>query len=318
SQTQNSNALKVDAYTVHEQPFSNTLVTTAQLMAEEYVELMAPVSGQVLNIYFKEGQKIDKGQTLIRLDDRNWKAQLIGVNAELDAAQKDYLRKKELLSVEGSSQEEIDNAFSKMQILQSQIEQLKVNINLANVSAPFSGQLGMRNFSEGAFLKQGDLITSLSDNSELKVDFSLAQIHAPSIRVGKTVRVHVGKDTLDAKIYAVNPVVDAQSRTINVRALLEQKLNREIMPGSFAEVIISTNAVNDALLIPTQSIVTSITEETVYLYKGGKAQRKVVTIGNRTADKVHVLTGISAGDTVLTTGLLSVKDGMDLEIISIR
>lgn len=311
-------ALQVDTYRVMPQLFSNELLTTAQLMAKEQVELMAPMAGQVLAIYFKEGEKVKKGQKLIRLDDRSWKAQLVGVNAELEAAQKDYDRKKELLSVEGSSQEEVDNAQSQIEILKSQVQQLQINIRLANVTAPFSGQLGMRDFSEGAFLKQGDLITTLFANKQLKVDFNLAQTHAQSIEIGKTVLVLVGLDTLEAKIYAVNPVVDFQTRTINVRALLEQKTNRTIMPGTYAEVLIKTNLINDALLIPTQSVVPSISEQTVYVYKNGKAVRKVVVIGNRTADKVHIVSGISAGDTVLTTGLLAVKDGMDLKIQSIK
>lgn len=311
-------ALQVDAYRVMPQPFSKELLTTAQLMAEEQVELMAPMAGQVLAIYFKEGEKVTKGQKLIRLDDRSWKAQLVGVNAELEATQKDYNRKKELLSVEGSSQEEVDNAHSQIEILKSQVQQLQINIRLANVTAPFSGQLGMRDFSEGAFLKQGDLITTLFANKQLKVDFNLAQTHAQSIEIGKTVLVLVGQDTLEAKIYAVNPVVDFQTRTINVRALLEQKTNRTIMPGTYAEVLIKTNLINDALLIPTQAVVPSISEQTVYVYKNGKAVRKVVVIGNRTADKVHIVSGISAGDTVLTTGLLAVKDGMDLNIQSIK
>ena len=313
-----ASALQVEAYKVMPQPFTNELVTTAHLMAEEQVELMAPMAGQVLAIYFKEGEKVTKGQKLIRLDDRSWKAQLVGVNAELDATQKDYDRKKELLFVEGSSQEEVDNAQSQIEILKSQVQQLQINISLANVAAPFSGQLGMRDFSEGAFLKQGDLITTLSANKQLKVGFNLAQTHAKSIEIGKTVLVLVGEDTLEAKIYAVNPVVDLQTRTINVRALLKQKTNRTIMPGAFAEVLITTNLINDALLIPTQAVVPSISEQTVYVYKNGKAVRKVVVIGNRTADKVHIVSGISAGDTVLTTGLLAVKDGMDLKIQSIK
>ena len=122
--------LSVEAYKVVAQAFSNKLTTTANLIADEQVELMAPISGQVLAIYFKEGGSVSKGQALMRLDDRSWKAQLLGVNAELVAAQKDYKRKTQLLAVEGSSQEEIDNAFAKVEMLKSQQQQLQVNINL--------------------------------------------------------------------------------------------------------------------------------------------------------------------------------------------
>jgi len=313
-----ANVLQVEAYKVVSQPFNNELITTANLMAEEQVELKAPMAGQVLAIYFKEGESVKKGQTLVRLDDRNWKAQLLGVNAELAAAEKDYTRKKELLSVEGSSQEEVDNAFSKVEILKSQQQQLQVNIDLANVSAPFSGQLGMRDFSEGAFLKQGDIITTLSANNQLKVDFTIAQMHTKSIEVNQPVLVIIGNDTLEANVYAINPIINTATRMLNVRALLEQKTAKKIKPGTFAEVLIATDIINDAILIPTQAVIPSINEQTVYVYKNGKAVRKVIQMGNRNADDVLVLEGLSVGDTVITTGLLNIKEGMDLNIQSIK
>ena len=311
-------ALQVEAYKVVAQPFNNELVTTAKLIAEEQVELKAPMAGQVLAIYFKEGEIVNKGQALIRIDDRSWKAQLLGVHAELVAAEKDLARKKELLTVEGSSQEEVDNAFSRVEILKSQEQQLQVNIDLANVSAPFSGQLGMRDFSEGAFLKQGDLITTLSANKQLKVDFTLAQMHSKSIEINKPVLVLIGKDTLVANVYAINPIINSETRTLNVRALLPQKAEGKIKPGTFAEVLIATDVVKDAILIPTQAIVPSINEQTVYISKNGKAVRRVIQMGNRNADNVLVVDGLDVGDTVITTGLLHIKEGMDIQIQSIQ
>jgi membrane fusion protein (multidrug efflux system) len=309
-----SKSLDVEAYIVHEEAFSKNLHTTANLMAKEHVELVAPISGKVLAIYFNETQRVKKGDKLLRLDDRTWQAQLLGVQTELAAAKKDHARKQDLLTIEGSSQEEIDNAFTKIQNLKAKLQELQVNISLANLRAPFSGQLGMRNFSEGAFLKQGDYITSLSANEELKVDFTLPQIHQESVHLGKNVRVLVGQTIKEAKIYALSPIIDDKSRTISVRALLKQSGKEKILPGTFAEVQIKSKAINNALLIPTQAVVPSILEQTVYLYKNGKAKRKLVELGDRTADRVHIVSGIATGDTILTTGLLSVKDGMPLNI----
>lgn len=313
-----ASALPVEAYQVTAQPFSNKLTTTANLMAKEQVELMAPISGQVLAIYFKEGARVNKGQALIRLDDRSWKAQLLGVKAQLEAAEKDFNRKFKLKEVEGSTQEELDNALAKVQMLNSEVQQLEVNINLANVSAPFSGQLGMRDFSEGAFLKQGDLITTLSADQELKVDFSIAQMHSKSIEINKPVLILIDNDTLKATVYAINPVINTETRMLNVRALLAQKRNNKLKPGTFAEVLIATDMIKDAILIPTQAVVPSINEQTVYISKNGKAVRKVIEMGNRTADQVLVLDGISVGDTVITTGLLQIKEGMELNFQSVK
>lgn len=313
-----ANALPVEAFVVVEESYNDELTTTADIKAEEQVEIMAPMSGQVMAIFFKEGQSVSKGQSLVRMDDRIWQAQLLGVKAELYAAQKDLDRKKQLLAVEGSSQEELDNVFSKIEMLKSQQQQLLVNIDLANITAPFSGQLGMRNFSIGAFMKQGELITTLSTNNQLKVDFSISQMYAKSIAINNSVTILIGKDTFRAKVYAINPLINSETRTLNVRAMLEQKGANKIKPGTFAEVLISTNMVDNAILIPTQAVVPSINEQTVYISKNGKATRKTIKLGSRTKDKVLVLEGLSVGDTLITTGLLNIKEGMGLKIQKIK
>lgn len=311
---QGQGSLQVKGIKVTAQPFNSEVKTTATIMASEQVELKAPIAGQVLEIYFEEGATVNKGQQLIRMDDRAWKAQLVGVQATLENAQKEYERKKQLLAIEGSSQEEVDNAFSTVETLKSQAEQLKVNIDLANVKAPFSGKLGMRDFSKGAFLTQGQVITSLTAMDKLKIDFTMAQNHQNSIAIGKKIMVLIENDTLEAEVYAISPVISADSRTINVRAMLNQKEGKTYMPGVFAELIVTTNFIDDALLVPTQAIVPSITDQTIYVVKDGKAQKKIVQIGNRTKDLVHITEGLSEGDVVLTTGLLHVKDGMSVKV----
>lgn len=311
-------ALQVKAERIVPHSFANDISSTANLLASEQVELKAPLAGMVLDIYFKEGQQIREGQSIIRLDDRVWKAQLSGLNSELETAKKELQRRKNLLEIEGSSQEEIDLAATTIEKLKAQIQQLQVNIQLANVKAPFSGKMGMRDFSLGAFLKEGDVITSLTATHTLKVDFSLPQAYINSIEMGKAIHVLVGKDTLKATIYAISPMINAESRTINVRARLSQSAKKNILPGTYAEVLVSTKLINDALLIPTQAVVPEINDQTVYVYQQGKAVRKTVELGTRTADKVHVLTGIAAGDTVITTGLLQIKDGGQVKLQAVK
>lgn len=313
-----SPSLQAEAFIVKASTFNSQITTTANLLANEQVELRAPISGQVLSIQFKEGSKISKGQSILQMDDRAWKAKLIGLKAQLNFATSDYERKKELIAVGGSSQLEIDQAFTTVENLKSEIQQLQINIDLANVNAPFSGIIGMRNISNGAYLNAGDLITVLTETGKMKVDFSLASHYQNSLKIGTTVRVIVDRDTSDATIYAVNPVVNSETRTINVRALFIPREDQFIMPGAFAEVIVATNFSDDALLIPTQAVVPEINTQTVYVYHNGKAEKRTVTIGARTADRVQVLTGVQEGDTIITTGLLQVKEGMGIELQTIN
>ncbi len=310
--------LQVEGYKAIPSPFNSEVTATGELLPKEQVSVMAPMSGQVLEIFFEEGRPIKQGQPILRIDDRSWKAQMAGLEVELEVAKKDHERKQTLLPLEGSTQEEIDNAYSAIEMLKAQILQLQINIDLANITAPFSGQLGMRNFSKGAFLREGDIITTLTDISQLKLDFSVPQRYKSSISVGKKVLVSIENDTLQATVYAINPLIDVQSRRLNVRALLNQPPGKTIMPGAFAEALITTDFIENALLVPTQAVVPSINEQTVYVYKSGKAVKKVIEMGNRTADKVHVLSGIETGDTLITTGLLYVKDGMPVDLQTIK
>jgi len=313
-----SPSLQAEVFIVNPSTFNSQIMTTANLLASEQVELRAPISGQVLSVQFKEGSKVTKGQSILQMDDRVWKAKLIGLNAQLDFASSDYERKKDLLNVGGSSQLEIDQAYTTVENLKSEIQQLKVNIDLATVNAPFSGMIGMRNISNGAYLNAGDLITILTETGKMKVDFTLASQYQNSLKIGNVVHVIVDGDTAAAEIYAINPLVNSETRTINVRALYIPRADQFIMPGTFAEVIVATDFSDDALLIPSQAVVPEINAQTVYVYRNGRAEKHTVTIGARTADRVHVLTGIEPGDTIITTGLLQVKEGMNIELQTIN
>lgn len=307
-------ALRSEGYIAVASEFDNKFVTTATLFANEQTEIKAPVSGQVLRINFKEGASIRKGQSIVRLDDRSWKAQLSGLQAELEKSKKDYDRKQNLLQSGGSSEKDIEEVFATIQTLKSKINELHIKINLANVTAPFSGVIGMRDFSLGAYLKEGDLISVLTETKQLKIDFSLPSSYSESLSIGKIITVLVNKDSLKAVVYAINPVIDVNSRTINARALLTKFDEKTVLPGTFAEVIVSTNFSDDAILIPTQAVVPEINDQVVYLYKNGKAKRTTIEIGSRNSDLVHVTTGINIGDTIITTGLLQIRDGMGIEL----
>lgn len=311
-------ALSVQAVVVNGVPFDNDIIATANILPNEQVDLKAPSAGTVLSIFFKEGEKVKKGDLIVKLDDREWKAQLIGLSAEFKTAEQDLKRKQSLLEIEGSSQEQVDQAQVAIDKLKSQIQQLQVKVNLANIRAPFSGKMGMRNFSLGAYLKEGDLLTTLTEVSTLKVDFALPEEYIHSVKVGKTIRVIVSRDTLKADVYAIGPMINSSSRTINVRATLLQPKDKDILPGSFGEVLISTNFIESAILVPSQAIVPEINDQTVFLYKGGKAKRVKVQLGTRTSDMTHVISGVQNGDTVLTTGLLQIKDGADVSLKSVK
>ncbi len=305
--------LLVDAVVVKPQVFKTEIKTNSNLLAFEQVEIKAPVSGTILAIYIKEGQVVKKGQPIIKIDDRSWKAELKGLKAQLLSAKADLDRKNELLPVEGASQQDIDEATAKVDELEAQIDQLNVNIDLANVEAPFDGKVGMRDFSVGTYLSQGQAIIELAQSWKLKVDFNMPGRYRNQLKQGKNVRVIYGNDTIESPIYAVSPVADKSSRMINVRALINNN-SLNFVPGDYAEVVIPLNINDSALVIPTDCVVPELNNQTVFLYKEGKAKRTEVELGSRNDTRVEILRGIRAGDTILSSGLLQVKDNSPVRI----
>jgi len=309
----NSSEFFVDAVKVVPQNFATQLKVTANILPFEQVEIKAPVSGTVLSINAKEGQFVKEGHLIVRLDDRAWLAQKKGLEAQLFSASADLKRKQELLTMEGASQQDVDQAQATADALSAQIEELNVKIDLANVTAPFDGNLGMRDFSLGSYLNQGQIITTLSQSWKLKVDFNFSSQYQEQVRVGKMVQVISKGDTLQSVIYAVNPLASNTSRTMQIRAVIE-KNSKDFIPGDFAEVVVPIQVDENAIIVPTDCIVPELNAQTVFVFHNGKAFRKTVELGARTDKMVQLLNGINAGDTVLTTGLMRVKDNFPVTI----
>ncbi|MCA9735592.1 efflux RND transporter periplasmic adaptor subunit, partial [candidate division KSB1 bacterium] len=287
--------LQAEAMVVKPQYFESKFVVNANLLPYEETDLKAPVSGNVLSIFFKEGDKVSKGQPLIKIDDRVWKARLKGLQSQLRIARSDSTRNAALIDVQGVSQEAVDKTNAQIQELEAQIEELQVNISLANVTAPFTGRLGMRDFSVGAYLAQGTTITRIVQADKLKVDFEMPGRYIENINLGEQIQMVYHEDTLEAKVYAIDPRIDPSSRTIRIRCELPNP-GEKYVPGIFATVIIPTNITENALVVPTSAVIPALNKQTVYVYHGGKAFRKDVELGERTDVEVQILSGLNPGD----------------------
>ncbi|MEK6480990.1 efflux RND transporter periplasmic adaptor subunit [Catalinimonas sp. 4WD22] len=318
-QTQQQQVLEVDAHLVEARQLNNTVSSTANLLPYEEVQLRAPVAGNVLRIYFKEGQQVEQGELLLKIDDRQLRAQREGLQAQLSSAQKELQRNEELLNIEGTSQEAVDQIRATVSNLQAQINELNVQINLANVNAPFDGQIGMRNFSQGAYLAQGDAITQLVQSNLIRVDFNLPAQYLPYLEEGQAVKVidNSGLDTAQAVIYAINPLISAASRSIQLRAKLEND-SLKFTPGNFAQVEVSLALDPQALMVPAEAVQPERDGHIVYKVQNGLALKQPVSMGIRTESRVQIAQGLHAGDTILITGLMQVSDSTEVEVRSLK
>lgn len=308
-----STGLLVDVFVVEPRPLTHQLITTANLLAYEEVEIKAPVSGTVMAIHFKEGQQVRTGQSLIQIDDRLWKAQIKGLKARLTAAKSELKRNEALFQVEGVSQEAAEQSKASVEELEARIEELSVYVELANIRAPFTGNLGMRSFSLGTYLTQGQIITKLAQTDKLKLEFDLSSANLTQVALGDKLWVVSLPDTVEASVYAIDPVVSTLSRTLKVRALIAHN-TKSLIPGDFVEVIVGGSSEAKALAVPTDAIVPELGRQTLFVLKEGKAVKREIVLGARTPAMAEVIQGVSSGDTVLTTGLIQVRDQMPVRI----
>lgn len=313
SQT-SASILGVTAYRVMPETFTVTIRATGDLLSWEDVELKTPVSGNVLNIYFNEGVYVREGDLLVEMDHRVWSAQKKGLEARLLSAESDLSRKLGLLDIEGVSREEVERSQAEVSQLKAQVEELEVMIDLAHIRAPFSGRLGMRNFSLGAFLTQGETITRLVQTDRLRVHFTIPARYASLTNTGDEIAITSSSsgDSAVAVIYAIDPIISAASRSLQIRASLNN--TRNFVAGDFTQIIFGVEQNEDALLIPAESLIPELNRQVVYIVNNGQAKRVEVEAGARTRNRVHITSGLAPGDTVITTGLMEIRDGMPVDV----
>jgi membrane fusion protein, multidrug efflux system len=300
-------------------PYSVSIRSTGEILSWEDVELKAPVAGNVLRIHFNEGQTIRQGATILEIDSRVWQAQKRGLEAQLESARSELRRRERLLDIEGASQEMVDQSRVAVSDLEARIEELDVRIDLSVVRAPFSGRLGMRNFSPGAWLSQGEVITQLVQSDRIRVEFDIPSRYATLPRTGMELRVipSANGDTAVARIYAIQPQINPDSRSLRIRAEINNA-SGNFIPGDFAQVLMDIESTEEALLIPAEAIISELNTQVVFLGRNGVARRQEIRTGTRTPGQVHVTSGIQPGDTILLTGLMEIREGSAIRITDLN
>lgn len=305
--------MTVQVHVLRGRQLDNAFTTTGTLLPNEEVELRSEVSGRVTHIGFEEGRKVAAGQVLVRINDDDLQAQLRKAEANLELATDAAARQEQLLAVKGLSQETYDAAVAQRIGYQADVDNLRAAIARTTIRAPFSGTVGLRSISEGGYVSPALTIARLAQTDPMKLDFSVPERSALQMKPGTRVRFTVEADTMhyDAEVYAVEPSVDPSTRTMQVRARTTNAHGR-LVPGSFAKVEVRLAAITDALTIPAEALIPDIQGQKVMVLKDGKAKSVRVEVGIRTENEVQLISQVQPGDTVITSALLAVRDGMPL------
>lgn len=312
---QGSGKVSIDAQIAKHEKFENNIVVTGSLMANESVELASEISGKIDHIFFKEGQYVQKGKLLVQTNVADLEANLqrVRYTAELNSATEK--RQKRLLDKEAISKEEYEIAFTNLKTTQAEIEGLKAEVAKSKISAPFSGTIGLRYVSEGSYITPSTKIASLYNVDPIKVEFTVPSRYTGLIKKGTeiTFLTEAGSEENHATVYAVEPQIDPVTRTLTVRAQTANPDN-SMIPGQFIRINLNLASKDDAILIPTTAIMPKADGHTVFVVRNGEAHVVEVQLGERTANRVEVLEGITVGDTVAIAGVPQLKDRAAVDI----
>ncbi len=303
-----------DAIVAGEEMIDRRVNAPGTVLPNENTELHPEASGRVVAINFNEGSFVRKGTLLVKLFDGDLQAQLRKLEVQLKVAEATERRQKELLAINGTSQQDYDLAGLNVSNIKADMELLRVNIAKTELRAPFAGRLGLRSISLGAYVTPATIVTSIAEVSRVKIEFAVPEKYAADMLPGKQVSLlatATGR-RYNAAVVAAENSITAASRNLMVRAAVSNK-DASLTPGAFVEVTMEMGNKAPAIMIPSQALMPGTRNKNVIVANNGKAAFRIVTTGYRDSARIEITSGLKAGDTVITTGLLTIKDGMPIK-----
>jgi membrane fusion protein (multidrug efflux system) len=293
-----------------------TITTVGSLRSDESIVVRPEVAGRIAEITFREGERVTSGQVLIRLDDSVQKADLERARANLTLSKSKYDRAVDLRSRGFISSQATDEAENTFKVAQADAELAAARLAKTEIRAPFAGTIGLRSVSVGDYVKEGQDIVNLEAIDPLKVDFRVPEVFLGQVRTAQVLQITMDAlpdRTWPGKVFAINPLVDANGRSIVVRANVPNSDGR-LRPGMFARVRLLTSELRDSLMIPEESLFPVGDDKYVYKVVDGRAQRQKIEIGQRRQGMVEVLDGVGAQDMVVTAGVVKLRDGAPVRV----
>jgi membrane fusion protein (multidrug efflux system) len=285
--------------------------SSGTVLPDEEVDLSFETSGKIVGINFTEGTRVKKGDLLAKMNDRHLQAQLLKLQAQKKLAEEKEFRQRSLLEKDAISRESYDQIATELQALEADILLVQARIAETELRAPFDGIIGLRLLSEGSYASPSTKIVRLVKTSPLKIEFSIPERYASDVKPGFPIefRIDGNNNVFKATVYAVDPKIDINTRTIAVRALYPNT-HEELKPGRFASVSMRLAQISNTIAIPTEAVIPEMDGEKVFIYKAGKALPVRITTGLRTEALIQIQEGLHFGDTLLTSGILQLREGL--------
>ncbi len=307
--------VNASVYIVRPSTLDNKVMTTGTVLADEEVVLTSEASGKVVALNFTEGGRVKRGQLLAKLNDAELRAQMTRAKSRLDLAKAQEYRQRVLLERQAISQQEYDVVAGELKTTQADVELIEAQLLKTQIRAPFDGVIGLRRVSAGSYVSPGTAIASLQNIDRVKIEFSIPEKYATSVRPGETVRFTVRSSTTQvlARVYAIEPKIDAETRSLTLRAVAANATG-QLVPGGFADVELVLARQESAILVPAEAVIPEQSAHRVFLVRNGKATPTSVKIGLRTRERVQIVEGLSLGDSVVVAGVLLARPGSPVRV----
>lgn len=306
----------VEAAKVSVVQLPQALTAVGSLRSDETVILRPEVAGRVSQILFREGERVTKGQMLVKLDDSVQQADLDRARANLTLSNTKHERSIDLRNKGFISSQALDEAVNNLKVAQADAGLMGARSSKMSIQAPFSGTIGLRLVSVGDYVKEGQDLVNLESLDPLKVDFRVPELSLSQISDRQTLQITLDAlpdSAYDGKVYAINPLIDANGRSIVIRAQVPNRDGR-LRPGMFARVRLFTSGNRDTIVVPEEALFPVGDDKFVYKVVDGKAARQKIEIGQRREGRVEVMNGLVPEDVVVTAGVIKLRDGAPVSV----
>jgi len=308
-----------------QEEWPNSINAIGTVAAVQGVTVSADLPGVVDRIAFDSGKTVEKGEVLVQLDTRQEQAQLAGAESALELARLNHERMQGLVKQDAVSRAEYDTAAATYKQAEARIGEIRATIERKTIRAPFSGVLGIRQVNLGQYLTGGDPVVPLQSLNPIYVNFAVPQQDTADMQIGRTVHIAVGElgnGAFTGRVSAVDSVVDQTTRNVQVQATLANP-GAKLHPGMFVQAQVMLGAAKNVIALPASAInyapygdsvfvVSDLKNPDGHSYRGVRQQ--VVKLGAARGDQVAVLSGVKAGEEIVTSGVFKLRNGVPIQI----
>lgn len=314
-------AIPVQMATVTAKPLDVTIDSVGTLAANESVVLRPETTGRITGILFTEGQPVKKGAKLFQIDDRMARAELKQAESNLRLARLNFDRFRKLSATGAATKQRYDEASAQLGVAQANVDLARTRIDYASINVPFDGVVGLRNVSPGDYVNMGQELANFVSYDPMKVNFSIPETQASKLAIGQSLDITVEAlpdKVFQGEVYALDPQLDVEGRAVAVRARIPNP-DLVLKPGYFARVSLTVMRKESALTLPEGAIVPQGNAKLVVLVApDGTTSMVPVTLGERMAGEVEIISGVSEGDKVVASGQMKLRPGakvMDIALM---